>query len=358
MRGFRRFAKRWSALVLLLLVFAGEASADSLTAYHERVRRAVALIGSIGTSLQGEAQSSVQQRTSSTEGSTLAEVRKILPAEETIEWQGELLRVDNGWLGEALDDYQGMSPTDALRAGWLARIVERLQSLDARLTELESANLKAANKDEEKARLAAILRRDEYNKETADGNAISRIWRRFREWLRKLFPERERGQAPAGDNRAVNNTAQVVVSLLSLAVIVYVAWRFLPRFLRRDLKKRKRKERGARVVLGEKLEADETSADLLAEAEVLARSGDLRGAIRKGYIALLCELHDRKLLRLEQHKTNRDYLRAIETNRTLYEEMKPMTRSFDDHWYGFIPTTDADWQDFRAHYKRAVTSDR
>jgi hypothetical protein len=343
-------------VALLVFVCVESAQAIPLSVYHERVRRAIVSIGSVGTALEGE-ERNLQRESSGETATALKEVRQLLPANETVEWQGSVLRIDNSWLTEALDTYDLLTIGDPKRDELLARIAERLQALDERLSEVERGTAKAVNKDEEKARLAAILRRDEYNRQSAEGNALTRLLKRIREWLRGLFPRRESNE-PEKQNRAVNGTAQVIVSLLSLAVIAYVAWRFLPRFLRRDMKKRKPKKRGARVVLGEQLGADQSSADLLAEAESLARAGDLRAAIRKGYIALLCELHDRKLVRLEQHKTNRDYLRAVQSNQTLYDEMKPMTSSFENHWYGFIPATDTDWQAFRERYKKAVASDK
>lgn len=344
------------AICLFLFIFlcAGSAWAIPLYTYHERVRRATVLIGSIGISLQGEEHGSNRLREKSTEAYTLEEIRRTLAADETVEWQGGLLHVDNRWFAEALDNYERLSPGDPQRANALARIAERLQALDERLSEMEGQPGQSVDKEEEKARLAAILRRPEYNQQAEEGNALTSLLRRIREWLRKLFPERRPVAGPQRENRAVNGVAQLIVALLSLAVIAYVGWKFLPRFLRRDLKKRKPKKRGARVVLGEHLSSDETSADLLAEAEELARSGDLRGAIRKGYIALLCELHDRRVLRLEQHKTNRDYLGAVETDRPLYEQMKPMTMSFEQHWYGLTPAKERDWQVFRAHYQKAI----
>jgi hypothetical protein len=79
--------------------------------------------------------------------------------------------------------------------------------------------------------------------------------------------------------------------------------RYGPRFMQGRRKKKKKRE--ARIILGERLEPDQTSADLLAQADALARNGDLRSAIRKAYIALLCELGDRKLISIAQSKTNR-----------------------------------------------------
>lgn len=346
---------RTVCVTLLLFVCAeGAAAAIPLSVYHERVRGAITLIDSLQTSLQGQEQTENRRRERVGETSTLAEVRKALATEETVEWNGTMLHVDNGWLAEALDNYERLSPANKERAERLARMAERLQALDERLSEIEGQPGKSVDKEAEKARLAAILRRDEYNKQTEEGNALTRLLKRIRDWLRSLFPEREPSNKPQRESRTVNTSAQIIVSLLSLAVILYVAWRFLPRFLRRERGHRKKPKRGARVVLGEQLSADETPGDLLSEAELLARAGDIRGAIRKGYIALLCELHDRRLVRLEQHKTNRDYLLAVETHRPLYDEMKPMTMSFERHWYGLLPAHENDWQAFRAHYRKAL----
>jgi hypothetical protein len=128
----------------------------------------------------------------------------------------------------------------------------------------------------------------------------------------------------------------------------------VPRFLRRR-KSKKRTKREARIVLGERLEPDQSAGDLLAQAEALARAGDLRAAIRKAYIALLCELGDRKIIRLAQHKTNRDYLRAMRGITPLHDEMRKLTHSFEHHWYGFVPATETEWSAFRSGYQRAVT---
>lgn len=358
-RGEGRFlslAAHFLFAALYVLIFAAQGRAEPLSAYHERVRSAISYVDLVENPVQSWNIDKAGRLVLTAEGA-IDEVLKTLPQDVTVEWSGGLLHADNRWLIEAFDTYRSMPEGDTRRAQWLARIRERLHALDARLTEIEAEAGKALNKEEEKARLAAIMRREEYNAQAAEGNALSNIWKRIKEWLRKLFPEREPTEGARRENPAVNVLALIIVALLSLLIIAYAAWRLLPRFLRRDLKKSKTEKRGARVVLGEHLAADETSADLLMEADQLARQGDVRGAIRKGYIALLCELHDRKLLRLEQHKTNRDYLRALETRPSLHEEMKPMTLSFEDHWYGFIPATETDWQDFRAHYRKAVTSD-
>ena len=87
--------------------------------------------------------------------------------------------------------------------------------------------------------------------------------------------------------------------------------------------------------------------DSREEAERLAREGNLRQAIRKGYIALLCELSDRKLIGLAQHKTNRDYLRDVRRRHALYQNMSGLTDNFERHWYGFEKADEKDWEEFR-----------
>ena len=338
--------------VLLLFVCSTSAAAIPVSAYRERVRNAITALGSVGIALEDEGVESSSQ----SDREAVKAVRAALPASETIEWQGSLIRVDNSWLMEDLDIYEKMRADDPQRTSWLARISERLQALDERLAELERGAPQPVNKDDEKARLAAILRRPEYNNQAPEGNALSRLLERIRDWLRRLLSRGEPANAPPPQTRVGDAVVQAIVFLLSFAVIVWVAWKFLPRFLRGGGKKREKGKREARVVLGEQLAAEQTSADLLSDAETLARAGDIRGAIRKGYIALLCELHDRKLLRLAQHKTNRDYLRSVESNRALHDEMKPLTASFENHWYGFIPAEESDWQSFRAHYRNAVQS--
>ena len=112
-----------------------------------------------------------------------------------------------------------------------------------------------------------------------------------------------------------------------------------------------------RIVLGERLEPDQTASDLLEQAEALARTGDLRGAIRKAYIALLCELGDRKVIVLAQHKTNRDYLLAVRNRRALYEPLRKLTASFEIHWYGFVAPAPTDWEAFRLGVRAAGSSE-
>jgi len=351
------------ALLLILVSYAG-AKADaaiSLAEYRARVAQAAIALDS----LSSFEEISDKERDAQI-SSTLSNIRKSIPQTLAVEWNGAPMQVNNSWLEDALKQYEefyapkvirGSGDDDTLirarRSRLLASITERLHALTERLDEVLKAKAGALSKDEEKARLASILQRPEYNK-AAQESALSRLWERIRRWLRDLFPERDPEQVEAGRRVPfLSKLAELLVIALALAAIAYAAGKFLPRFLR-NRGGRRREKREARVVLGERLAPDQTALDILSEAERLARSGDIRGAIRKGYIAILCELGDRKILSLAQHKTNRDYLRALAERRPLYGEMQVLTDSFENHWYGYAPGTENDWTDFRMHYQRAL----
>jgi hypothetical protein len=287
--------------------------------------------------------------------SALARVRNLLPATETVFVDGQNIEVNNAWLHAALAEYEKRRNRGESGSELAQQSRERLRALLKRLDEMQSGAV-ANDKDANKARLAEILRRAEYNKDTAQQSAIERMWEQFVRWLVKLFPKIKPLQPGAG--RSLSNIAQVIVIGLSVALIAFLIWKLLPRYLQNRRKRKKKQKAEPRVVLGERLEPDQTAADLLEQAEELARTGDLRGAIRKAYIALLCELGDRKVISLAHHKTNRDYLLAVRSKPSLYESLRKLTTSFEIHWYGFVPPATDEWNEFRLSCRRAVTSEK
>jgi hypothetical protein len=281
------------------------------------------------------------------------DARQALPRKETVEWQGHTFGADNGWLDDQLKDVERSDTTTSARSLSLQRILERLEALDERLEEVDKYQGTWPDKSDARDRLATILQRAEYARAVKEETAISRILRWIGKLVERLFPKRN----PLSPSKVttISRFAQIFVVLIAVAALGYAIWTFAPK-LRNRRKGKKTAKDTARVVLGERLEPDQTAADLLAEAEKLARAGDLRGAIRKGYIALLVELADRKLISLAQYKTNRDYLRSIRSRAELHRNMESLTNNFETHWYGFVPPNEADWAAFRAGYKEAVTS--
>jgi hypothetical protein len=334
-------------VVLVSLACFTRAGAATLADYRHRVSAAIAAIEQLQAAYDDE-DPSLREHFVIT---TVARIRENLPIRETVELNAQSIVADNTWLHEALQDYEKTSSTGAQRAEALARIEEGLRALDERLGEVQSGKRTAGDKDGDKGRLAEILRRPEYNQPvTEEGSALGRLWNRFIRWLFSLFRVKPMTRAPSP---FLSGLIQVVLVVACLAGIAFLIWKLAPRYLS-NRRGRKKQKREARIVLGERLEPDQTAADLLAQAETLARNGDLRAAIRKAYIALLCELGDRKIVSLEQHKTNRDYLNSVSERVHLYSSLRQLTTSFELHWYGFRPAAESDWNEFRTGYQQAL----
>jgi len=322
------------------------ASAATFADYRRRVSEAITVIEQLQAVYDNEDSSSREHFNNS-----VARIRGALPVKETVTLDAQSVVVDNTWLHEALQDYEKTSNSKLQRADALARMGERLRALDEQLQDVQRGKPAANDKDSDKGRLAEILRRPDFNKPaTQEDSALSRLWERFLRWFFSLFPSVK--PITPGSSKTISGIAQIIVVLACLIAIAFLIWKFGPRYLSNRRKKKKTLE--ARIVLGERLEPDQTSADLLAQAEMLARNGDLRAAIRKAYIALLCELGDRKVVSLAQHKTNRDYLNSVRERTLLYNSMRKLTSSFELHWYGFQPAAESDWLEFRNRYQQAL----
>lgn len=285
----------------------------------------------------------------------VSRIRASLSPSEKIEWEGGVVETSNQWLNTRLDAFSE-EPDAAKREAILLEIEERLAAISARLAELDNAAAVGRTKDEDKQKLAEILRRPEYQKSEVSAleeSAVQRWLREFLEWLDSLFPKPVAAPQGSEGMRSFANVLMVVLFVALFGLLAFVIYKFAPGLfpgLRRRVKEKKRD----RVILGERIGQDETASDLFAEAERMARNGDLRGAIRKGYVALLCELSDRKVIGLARHKTNRDYLRDLRVRRDLHANMSGMTSSFERHWYGYQNSDENAWEEFRRGYKETV----
>ncbi len=286
-------------------------------------------------------------------------IQKLIPASQAVEAVDKtLIETDNGWLETELKAVDAMVSVDD-KLIKLNHIAERLGAIESRLAELEKTTAAATAKNDDKQTLNEILRRAEYQKATPEEDKsvlqqiIDGIGKWFQDLLRWLFGDRapiQTEQTPA-NLPAVGGILQYIVIALAIAVIGFILWRFVLPLFGGERPRRRAQRKAPRVILVETLAADETAANLLLEAERLALSGDVRAAIRKGYIAALCELNDRQLLALARHKTNRDYLRDIERKRhAIFQPMRFLTNSFERHWYGETQANEQDWQEFREQF--------
>ncbi|HLM60131.1 MAG TPA: DUF4129 domain-containing protein [Pyrinomonadaceae bacterium] len=290
------------------------------------------------------------------ERETLAKVRAKLPVTEKIEWQNGTIETNNLWLADKLDRFEREPRSSEKRFEVLGEIIERLEALERKMDELENSSVSNRAKDEDKRKLAQILQREEYQKpEEKQPSLFEKLFDSLMKWLEEMFP-RSNAPAAASDNSGFSSFAFILQMLLYAVIlgsIGFLVYRFAPLFATK-YRVREKREKKERVVLGERLAANETAQNLFAEAERLASAGNLRDAIRKGYIAFLCELSDRKVIGLSQHKTNRDYLRDVRKKDELYENMSGLTNNYERHWYGFDAAEEKDWEEFKGRYKQAV----
>ncbi len=340
----------FTVIVAVLQFSAYSANSATPEEYHRRIDSAVGHVGQLISN-------GSEVRNRNNEADLIAAIQKEIAAIEVIDTPGGTVETSNQWLLEGLEQFR--SETDAVkRAAILTGLDERLRSISDKLTELQNAEQAETTKDADKQRLAEILRREEYQKPLPKSESLfQKWWREFWEWVDRVFPSPSLSPASGIGLGALRNGLQLLIFGLVIAIAVFVLYKLAP-FLSRRFGRNAGAADGDRVILGERVRSGESAGDLFGEAERLAHEGDLRGAIRKGYIALLCELSDRKLIALAHHKTNRDYLRDVRKQAPIFENMRGMTSGFERNWYGLKHAEPADWEDFRALYLQTVASAR
>jgi hypothetical protein len=284
----------------------------------------------------------------------MSAVKRLLPASEEVDFYGAITRVDNAWLHQAADDaVKNAEGDDTQRHSMLIEISARL----ARLRQ----SVKAAQTPEDRklqdqdARLDEILARHEYQPEEKRESLISRWISRIKEFIVRLliklfggFSERQ----PQGGGAVLAAILRALLFLIVVAALIYGAVKLARRFHSR--KKPAAEEAEPREALGEEIAEDATAADLFSLASDLARQGEYRKAIRRAYIALLCDLDQRGKLRLGRSKTNRDYLDAIRPEQRIYPTFSVMTYAFERAWYGQERATEEEFQNFVILYQEAI----
>lgn len=330
-----------------LFLLATVCSGATLDDYQKRVNSAAVIVR--------ELEGVVANEDVDLEKEMVGELSQLVPLTEKVDLPSGAIETDNAWLATALDAFEAET-VDAKRQAMLTAIAERLTAISDAVAELKAAVAAERTKDEDKQTLADILKRAEYQKaQPKEESLFQKWWKRFLEWFASLFPERPPMPTSGLNFDGMKMVLQVLLFAVVIGLIGFLVWRFVPFFSDR-FGRRAKKEKQDRVVLGERIGADESAADIFSEAERLASLGDHRGAIRKGYIALLCELGDRKVVRLARHKTNRDYLRDVRTREDLFDDMTGLTGNFERSWYGLRLAQADDWADFRERCRKAIST--
>lgn len=283
------------------------------------------------------------------------QVKREFPPNENVETGEGTVEVTHAWLLGRVQAFENEKDFQK-RLPLIAEIREHLSTISFKLGN-RGGPAEGLSKDEEKRKLAEILRREEYQKpKQAEESFFQRVLREFLEWVESWFPRSSGPGTSFSGLPALAGVLRILLFAALFALVGFIIYKVAPLIfpnLKRVVKPKKKKER---VILGEKLADDATALGLFGEAEQLARSGDLRGAIRKGYIALLCDLSDRKVIGLARNKTNRDYLRDTAARRELHLRLRSVTDIFEHHWYGHKRSAVEDWTRFREEYDQAIRS--
>jgi hypothetical protein len=331
-----------AAAALALLAAPAAALADApLDDYHSRVVEAMDALYST---------SDVEEPAADPEAA-LDRVRALLPAAETVEFDGGSVAVDNAWLGPMLDAYRASHDPDE-REKLLDRVATHLYAIDVHLDALGASSAHAADA---RAKLDEILARAEFRKpgENPVAKFLRDVRRRVFDFLndlvQRLFGGGGGGSFATGMRVVIVAAGSLALLLLVRAIAIAVARRG-----KGGAREKAGKRKKTRTVLGEELDESTTAADIAAAARALAGRGDYRGAIRKLFVALIYGLDERGLVRLRSEATNREYLALVRRLGELYPVMASMTDVFERVWYGEEPVGRAEYDAFESMYTRAV----
>jgi len=333
-------------LLLLAVVLTAPAfAATSAQDYAERLRRAESATDQL---IERDPPATAEEIVSA-----MRAIKQSLPAREEVELDGQPVRVNNAWLHEALDlVIKNVNGDDEQLRSMLVEIADRLYQLEQRVSAVQKQS--AAPQADDHTRIQRILARSEYVPAEKKDSAIQRWLTKARdkivELLMRLFGGR---RAPSGGfNAGTVSVFRVIIAIILLAAASFGLGKMMRRW---RLRRQKENDEDVREVLGEELAGDVTAGDLLTRANELARQGDFRGAIRRAYIALLCDLEQRGKVRLHRAKTNRDYLDELKPERSLYPTFSVMTGAFEHVWYGHELATESEFNDFITLYQETVS---
>jgi hypothetical protein len=322
------------ACITIMMGWTGASAADALLGYEQRVKRATEEVGRI-------------KKDKSYAEDGIASLRALLPKYEQIDYDGQVVTVDNTWLHTLLDSYERGGDS----AGGSAKLNEaegRLRALDERLIQAQGAK-PDSNFEHKSQALRDILSRPEYKPKAEDPLTVllTNIKNKIYDTFARILQALSRTAVGAALGRTW------VMMILIVAVLAAVLVLLVRTLMKIEFKGKKP---ASRRVLGEEIPANITARDIAGAAMAAARAGDFRIGIRKLYIACLYELADKGLIDLETNATNHDYFRLVSRHSMLSSPMEYLTDRFDYFWYGKYPATSKDFDDYLNRY--GVIADR
>lgn len=287
--------------------------------------------------------------------SVLKQTIERFPLMDEVDYRDQKIPVDNSWIRDQAAAFS-RETNPARKKQIVVSIGERMDAIMAEVGRLEYVTPRDTSKDEEKRKLAGILNQEEYKPaEDKTESPAARLYQSIERWLASLFPTlKQPDPNKRADLSGLKTVLQIVIFLVVGALLVFLIVRFGPQLLK-GYRKTSKGSRETKLILGEEIGPDRTTANLFEEAENLANTGDIRGAIRKGYISLLFELSERRMIGLAKHKTNRDYLRDLTKHEQVRSNVGGLTLNYERHWYGRKVAEANDWSEFRKGYHETLS---
>jgi len=173
-------------LIAYLLILPASIFAKTLTEYRANIKSAKLLTQNL---LSPDSEDELFLDYLKLERETLVRIRAKIPVSEKIEWQNASVETNNQWLVDNLNKFEKEPRESPKRSQILTEIIERLDALEKKLDELENPSAQNRTKDEDKQKLAEILRREEYKPaEEKQESFFQKLYRKLIEWLAELLP--------------------------------------------------------------------------------------------------------------------------------------------------------------------------
>ena len=322
---------RMLSVIFLLCFAAGRLSAATPQEYDRA-------LGQVQAALNTQGQASEAQMISAGPSPSLL-AQQVLGPIHAVETPGHAPQlVDTSQLVTAIQSAEALKDPEEKSAA--------LAALGRQISLLRQAIIKAPMSSDPAAAVAsarAVLAGPEF---ASDPPPPPSVADRLAAWLDKLFKPRA---APTVNAPNVNPNVilgiLIVIAAGAFAVLVAVLVQAIGR---REARARPLALDDEEAVLMEARDND----SLLALAEQQAKAGDYRRAFRLVYLASLVALDTNGVLRFDRSKTNWEYLRALRASGRddVYLALTPLTREFDQVWYGFAQTDASQYARALAQY--------
>ncbi|MBX7223632.1 MAG: DUF4129 domain-containing protein [Blastocatellia bacterium] len=272
-------------------------------------------------------------------------LRNLLPQAETVDYQGQIMAVGNHRVYTLLSEQEkSTSWGESLQS--LETLNDEIQTLRHYLN--ETGKPLSMQGTEGRGRIEEILKRDAFTLKK-DDSWREKLWKELIDWLGKNL-----GKYWPKLGVGTSGYAEGLKLVLWVVFGIALVWFARLLFLRFKNRAKIEQKTGPKTILGEDVEEIKSADELLSDGLECARKGEFRQAIRKVYIALLFEMDQREVIRIEPGLTNREYLNAVRRQTRLYPPMSDMTNRFDEVWYGQMTSSQDDYQQFLVKYREAL----